>query len=160
MFLKPHPIYTGIQNRTFALQREIASLRTLRRNDLLSDRKDKMRDKKALEIEGIATDAQNWTKETGCQRGHQDAVPYYANAENRGYLADPEELAAARLWLAQKYGYSLTDCASQSEDMRTLMSLRKDPRQIFLGLNPGDLVSLADEVVLKPRLETEQEQNR
>ncbi|KAG5451632.1 YmL15 [Clonorchis sinensis] len=89
-----------------------------------------------------------------------DAVPYYANAENRGYLADPEELAAARLWLAQKYGYSLTDCASQSEDMRTLMSLRKDPRQIFLGLNPGDLVSLANEVVLKPRLETEQEQNR
>ncbi|KAF6779030.1 hypothetical protein AHF37_02241 [Paragonimus kellicotti] len=82
-----------------------------------------------------------------------DAVPYYASAENRGYLSNPDDVSNAKMWLAQKYGYRLVDPATQSESVRHLMSIRKAPSQIFLGLTPGSLVSLADEVVLKPSAE-------
>ncbi|KAA3672909.1 uncharacterized protein DEA37_0008571 [Paragonimus westermani] len=82
-----------------------------------------------------------------------DAVPYYAGAENRGYLSDPGDVSNARMWLAQKYGYRLVDPAAQPESVRHLMSIRKASSQIFLGLTPGSLVSLADEVVLKPSAE-------
>ncbi|CAH8494859.1 unnamed protein product [Heterobilharzia americana] len=78
-------------------------------------------------------------------------VPFYANAESRGYLADPDAVAKARIWLAQKYGYRPFDLNSLSESTRKLMSMRKDPRQIFYGLEPGWLVSIPDKVVLKPK---------
>lgn len=38
-----------------------------------------------------------------------DAIDYYTDAKNRGYLADPEEIARERCILAQKYGYDLPD---------------------------------------------------
>ncbi|KAH9584518.1 YmL15, variant 2 [Schistosoma haematobium] len=78
-------------------------------------------------------------------------IPFYANAESRGYLADPEEVAKSRIWLAQKYGYHPFDFSSSSESTQKLMSMRKDPRQIFHGLEPGWLVSIPDKAVLKPK---------
>merc|ERR1712168_1229790 len=36
-----------------------------------------------------------------------DALKYYIDAKNRGYLAHPEKIAEERLVLAQKYGYEL-----------------------------------------------------
>ncbi|CAH8445774.1 unnamed protein product [Dicrocoelium dendriticum] len=79
-----------------------------------------------------------------------NAVPYYADARNRGYLSKPEEIIAARKWLAQKYGYNPVNFAELPEHTRRLMEIQKGPRQIFYGLHPGWLVSLADELVLKP----------
>ena len=38
-----------------------------------------------------------------------DVIEYYTNAKNRGYLADPEDIARERVILAQKYGYELPD---------------------------------------------------
>lgn len=83
----------------------------------------------------------------------EDAIPYYSNAESRGYLADPESIAEARVWLAQKYGYPVVDLSNQPKSIQKLMSIQKDPRQIFYGLHPGWLVSLTDKVVLKPKSE-------
>ncbi|CAH8474252.1 unnamed protein product [Schistosoma turkestanicum] len=80
-------------------------------------------------------------------------IPFYANAESRGYLANPEEVAKSRVWLAQKYGYNPIDFNASSESIRELMSMRKDPRQIFYGLEPGWLVSIPDKIVLKPKSE-------
>ena len=48
-----------------------------------------------------------------------------------------------RQLLAQKYGYELPE-------KRPLMSIRKDPRQIFYGLEPGWLVNLRDKEILRP----------
>ena len=49
-----------------------------------------------------------------------------------------------RLTLAQKYGYTLT--SDQLEDSGEV----KDPRQVFFGLEPGWIVSLADQCIYKP----------
>lgn len=38
-----------------------------------------------------------------------DCIEYYTNPKNRGYLADPEQIAIERMKLAQKYGYNLND---------------------------------------------------
>ncbi len=48
--------------------------------------------------------------------------------------------------LAQKYGYKLPD----SSKFSPLFHLRKDPRQIFYGLEPGWLINLKDQTILKP----------
>jgi large subunit ribosomal protein L15 len=80
----------------------------------------------------------------------EDAVSYYTSAQFRGYLADPEEVSKERLALAQKYGYELPH-VENDENYSTLLSLRKDPRQIFLGLEPGWIVSLRDKAILKPK---------
>ncbi len=77
-----------------------------------------------------------------------NAIDYYTSASNRGYLAHPEQIRAERVKLAQKYGYQLPDSFSESE--KELLSKRKDPRQIWYGLEPGWLVNLRDKVVLKP----------
>ncbi|XP_011781345.1 PREDICTED: LOW QUALITY PROTEIN: 39S ribosomal protein L15, mitochondrial-like, partial [Colobus angolensis palliatus] len=39
----------------------------------------------------------------------EELVPYYTDAKNRGYLADPAKFPEARLELARKYGYILPD---------------------------------------------------
>jgi hypothetical protein len=46
----------------------------------------------------------------------------------------------------QKYGYKLPDVSKLSQ----LFHLRKDPRQIFYGLEPGWLINLKDQTILKP----------
>lgn len=78
-----------------------------------------------------------------------DLIEYYTSAKSRGYLADPEEISKERLKLAQKYGYTLPDIEKDSD--YKMMSERKDPRQIFYGLEPGWVVNLKDECILKPK---------
>lgn len=78
----------------------------------------------------------------------EDQLPYYMNANNRGYLANPEDVKAARKALATKYGYTLPDASV--EMACKMLAERKDPRQIFFGLSPGWVVNLAEKKILKP----------
>ncbi|XP_015915022.1 large ribosomal subunit protein uL15m [Parasteatoda tepidariorum] len=91
------------------------------------------------------------------ERGHpipfrklppEDAVEFYTDPKCRGYLADPEKIADERLALAQKYGYELPDISKDPD--YDMLTIRKDPRQIFLGLEPGWLVNLAEKCILRP----------
>ncbi|KAK3091006.1 hypothetical protein FSP39_016410 [Pinctada imbricata] len=79
----------------------------------------------------------------------QDAVGYYTDPKFRGYLADPDEIAKARLELAQKFGYNLPDLSKDPKF--EMLKKRKDPRQIFFGLAPGSIVNLVEKCVLKPK---------
>lgn len=81
-----------------------------------------------------------------CDTPPINAVEYYTDAKQRGYLANPDVVREERQRLAQKYGYKLPD----SSKFSSLFRLRKDPRQIFYGLEPGWLVNLKDQAVLKP----------
>jgi large subunit ribosomal protein L15 len=83
----------------------------------------------------------------------QDAIEYYTDPKNRGYLADPAKISEERLILAQKYGYELPKI-EEDPDYEMLMET-KDPRQIFYGLEPGTVVSLKDKSFIKMK---EQEQ--
>lgn len=78
-----------------------------------------------------------------------DVIEYYTSAKTRGYLADPEEISKERLKLSQKYGYSLPDIENESN--YDMLCERKDPRQIFYGLEPGWVINLKDECILKPK---------
>lgn len=80
-----------------------------------------------------------------------DCLEYYSSAATRGYLANPEEVSKERLVLAQKYGYELPKI-EDDPDYEMLIQ-RKDPRQIFYGLEPGWVVSLMDKAILKPKAE-------
>lgn len=107
----------------------------------------------------------------------QDAVEYYTDPKNRGYLADPEAISHERFVsvicdtqmrrsitrvpsvqtqvLAQKYGYELPKI---EEDPKYEMFNRvKDPRQVFYGLEPGWVVNLVDKVIMKPILPQEEQ---
>nr|CAG4649600.1 EOG090X0BG9 [Scapholeberis mucronata] len=79
----------------------------------------------------------------------ENAVEYYTDPKNRGYLADPDLIAVERFKLAQKYGYELPDL-TKSSDVLPVMLERKDPRQIFYGLNPGWVVNLKDKKIYEP----------
>lgn len=84
----------------------------------------------------------------------QDAVEYYTSAQNRGYLADPAEVAHERLVLAQKYGYELPKLEELGDAAERAMLLEaKDPRQIFYGLNPGWVISVKDRAIVRPEEE-------
>jgi len=72
-------------------------------------------------------------------------LSFYANPANRGYLADPRLVEKERELLAQKYGYTLP--STMDED---LFQFKKDPRQIFYGLEPGWLISVQDKTIYKP----------
>lgn len=78
-----------------------------------------------------------------------DCIEYYTSAESRGYLADPEKVSQERLKLAQKYGYDLPNL--EADPNYEMLCERKDPRQIFYGLEPGWVVNLKDECILKPK---------
>ncbi|XP_039529064.1 39S ribosomal protein L15, mitochondrial [Pimephales promelas] len=78
----------------------------------------------------------------------EDLLPYYTDASNRGYLSDPAQVRAARVRLAQKYGYRLPDVGA--DERFEMLAQRKDPRQIFFGLDPGWVVNMADKKILKP----------
>lgn len=80
-----------------------------------------------------------------------DAIEYYSDPTKRGYLADPEKISEERLVLAQKYGHNLPSI-EEDPDYEMLCD-RKDPRQIFFGLEPGWVVNLKDRVILKPEEE-------
>lgn len=78
-----------------------------------------------------------------------DCLEYYSSAASRGYLADPEKVSQERLALAQKYGYELPKIEDDPD--YEMLTRRKDPRQIFYGLQPGWLISLRDKAILKPK---------
>ncbi|CAK1603040.1 unnamed protein product [Parnassius mnemosyne] len=78
-----------------------------------------------------------------------DVIEYYTNPKTRGYLADPEKISHERLKLAQKYGYKLPDL--ENDACYNMLIERKDPRQIFFGLEPGWVINLKDKCILKPR---------
>ncbi|KAG6459300.1 hypothetical protein O3G_MSEX011317 [Manduca sexta] len=78
-----------------------------------------------------------------------DAIEYYTSAETRGYLADPEKVSQERLKLAQKYGYQLPEI--EKDSIYDMLCTKKDPRQIFFGLEPGWVVNLKDQCILKPK---------
>lgn len=80
-----------------------------------------------------------------------DAIEYYTDPTKRGYLANPQKVSEERLVLAQKYGYELP--AIENDSNYDMLTERKDPRQIFYGLNPGWVVNLKDKVILKPQEE-------
>jgi len=75
-----------------------------------------------------------------------DAVAYYTDARNRGYLADPDQIAEERFKLSQKYGYPFIDLKKDNADSAVLLE-RKDARQIFYGLQPGWLVDLKNKKI-------------
>ena len=77
-----------------------------------------------------------------------NATEYYTSAVNRGYLADPRLISYERFKLAQKYGYELKDLTN--DPMKDVLMMRKDPRQIWYGLEPGWVVNFKDKVILKP----------
>jgi large subunit ribosomal protein L15 len=82
----------------------------------------------------------------------EDAVPYYIDPKNRGYLADPKDIAQARLELSQKYGYRLPDLMSENDSReRDMLMERKDARQVFYGLWPGWVINMHDKVIIKPK---------
>lgn len=78
----------------------------------------------------------------------QDAVDYYTDPKNRGYLADPDEISKERLVLAQKYGYELPKIEEDPD--YEFLTRAKDPRQVFFGLESGWVVSLKDKTIIKP----------
>ncbi|KFD56471.1 hypothetical protein M514_02575 [Trichuris suis] len=77
---------------------------------------------------------------------------YYVDAKNRGYLADPKVVRLERIESGQKFGYEPPEADSIDQD--PLLSMRKDPLQIFFGLQPGWVVNLRDKVLLKPTDQT------
>lgn len=64
-------------------------------------------------------------------------------------MADPDLIALERFKLAQKYGYELPDLKNDPQILPMLLE-RKDPRQVFYGLNPGWLVNLKDKKIYEP----------
>lgn len=78
----------------------------------------------------------------------EDAISYYTDPKMRGYLADPDQISWERLVLAQKYGYTLPKIEEDPE--YEMLTQRKDPRQIFFGLEPGWVINLVDRIILKP----------
>lgn len=78
----------------------------------------------------------------------ENCLDFYSNPKMRGYLADPSAVSAARLELAQQFGYALPDVTGDLQ--YDMLMKRKDPRQVFFDLDPGSVVNLTDKVVLKP----------
>lgn len=78
----------------------------------------------------------------------EELLPYYTDANNRGYLADADEVRCARVRLAQSYGYRLPDVSA--DERFEMLAQRKGPRQIFFGLSPGWVVNMAEKKILKP----------
>lgn len=78
----------------------------------------------------------------------RDAIDYYTNPKNRGYLADPEEIEKERFILSQKYGYEIPEI--KDELMKETLTVKKHPRQIFFGLEPGYYINLKDKEILEP----------
>jgi len=78
----------------------------------------------------------------------QDCIEFYTDAKNRGYLADPREIANERYVLAQKYGYELPDI--ETDPAAETLKAIKDPREVFFGLKAGWIVSLKEKAIYKP----------
>lgn len=77
-----------------------------------------------------------------------NAIDYYSDPKNRGYLADPDEVEKERFILAQKYGYELPEIDDEAK--RAMLRIRKHRRQVFFGLEAGYVVNLKDREILEP----------
>jgi len=77
-----------------------------------------------------------------------NAIDYYTDPKNRGYLADPAEVEIERFKLAQKYGYDIPEIKDEAK--REMLQVRKHKRQVFFGLEPGYVVNLKDREILEP----------
>ena len=86
-----------------------------------------------------------------CKLPPENAALYYSNPRKRGYLADEDKIREAKAELAQKYGYVLPDITK--DPLMTMLLMRKTPRQIWYGLEPGWIVNLRDKCILKPTSE-------
>ncbi|KAK6026410.1 hypothetical protein OSTOST_07646 [Ostertagia ostertagi] len=69
-------------------------------------------------------------------------LEYYRDPSNRGYLAETAELVDARKRLALVMGYDIPDSEISIGE--------KGPTQVFHGIPPGAVVSLADRKVFLP----------
>lgn len=77
-----------------------------------------------------------------------NAIDYYTDPKNRGYLADPEAIEEERRKLAQKYGYELPEI--ENDDIKARLMSRKAIDQVFFGLHAGQVVNLKDREILEP----------
>lgn len=77
-----------------------------------------------------------------------NAIDYYTDPKNRGYLADPVEVERERQLLAQKYGYEIPKVEDDAK--RKMLEIRKHKRQVFFGLEPGYVINLKDREILEP----------
>ena len=77
-----------------------------------------------------------------------NAIDYYTDPKNRGYLADPAEVEKEREKLAQKYGYEIPELCDESK--RKVLAMRKHKRQVFYGLEAGWVINLKDREILEP----------
>ena len=84
-----------------------------------------------------------------CKLPPGNCVGYYSDAKNRGYLADPEQINEHRYELAQKFGYKLPDITKDPD--YEMLTMRKDPRQIWFGLEPGWVINVRDRTIIKPK---------
>jgi len=76
-----------------------------------------------------------------------ELIHYYIDPRLRGYLCDPSKLEDARFELSQKYGYHPPTYETNNE----IFLWKKEPLQVFYGLEPGWVVNLKDECILKPK---------
>lgn len=77
-----------------------------------------------------------------------NAIDYYTDPKNRGYLADPGEIEKEKMLLAQKYGYELPEITEPAK--MEMLKIRKHKRQVFFGLEAGYVVNLKDREILEP----------
>lgn len=77
-----------------------------------------------------------------------NAIDYYIDPKNRGYLADPEAIEEERFKLAQKYGYELPTIDDPAK--REMLNTKKHMHQVFFGLEAGYVVNLKDKEILEP----------
>jgi large subunit ribosomal protein L15 len=104
-----------------------------------------------LESLRAAVDPQKWFKDgnpiPGRKRPPYSLMSYYADPNNRGYLADDSDITKSEQRLAEILEYE----RNVDPDLAELWEKEhKKPNEVFLGLKPGSLVSLADKKVFEP----------
>ncbi|VDK66174.1 unnamed protein product [Anisakis simplex] len=73
----------------------------------------------------------------------ESLLDYYTDPRNRGYLADEMEIRQEEINLGQLMGYNREEAKDHEWE-------RKKPDQVFVGLECGSLVSMADRKVFLP----------
>lgn len=77
-----------------------------------------------------------------------NAIDYYTDPVNRGYLANPDDIERERFKLAQKYGYEIPEITDETK--REVLKIKKNIHHVFYGLHPGMVVNLKDKQILEP----------
>lgn len=66
-------------------------------------------------------------------------MEYYTDPNHRGYLSDAKAMQESRIRLAEIIGYSLENSDNSNQELEF-----KRPEQVFLGLEPGEFVTIFD----------------